>query len=224
MARPARSAAGPLGPPGAYRLHHRPPRVPRARPRRRAGAHRAPAGAPARRAARRWSTAGHRGARRGGRTGAPARDPAPAHARGPRSIERAGGAARSSPTPTRARSRSWRRRRCGCGACWAASARRATPLWRRGGRLAYVSDCGHGELAVVDLSPGASCGASRSATARATCRCTRGRTLWVSLGSSAAEIAVLDVRDPLRPRPVRRVAAAVPRPRRGFSPSGHRVG
>jgi hypothetical protein len=73
---------------------------------------------------------------------------------------------------------------------------------RSDGELAYVSDAGHGEIAVVDLVAGrvlrrVEVGAgARHLTLASDCR-----RLWVALGSSAAEIAVLDLSDPLRPRP-----------------------
>jgi DNA-binding beta-propeller fold protein YncE len=90
--------------------------------------------------------------------------------------------------------------------------------------LAYVSDSGHGEVAVVDLRAGrivrrvaAGDGARHLALSP------DGRWLWVALGSSAAEIAVLDVRDPERPRPAGRIRPPFPVHDVGFSPSGRRV-
>jgi hypothetical protein len=50
-----------------------------------------------------------------------------------------------------------------------------------------------------------------------------GQTLWVSLGSSAAHIVVVDVSDPARPKPVRRIAPPFLAHDVGFSPSGRRV-
>jgi DNA-binding beta-propeller fold protein YncE len=77
---------------------------------------------------------------------------------------------------------------------------------RARGDLAYVSDSGHGEIAVVDLA------AARvlrrvevGAGARHLSLDPDGRRLWVALGSSAAEIAVLDTSEPARPRPAGRV-------------------
>jgi hypothetical protein len=95
---------------------------------------------------------------------------------------------------------------------------------RAGGELAYVSDSGHGEVAVVDLVAGrvlrrvAVGGRARHLTLRPD-----GAELWVALGSSAAEIAVLDVREPARPRLVARVRPPFLAHDVGFSPSGRRV-
>ena len=92
------------------------------------------------------------------------------------------------------------------------------------GRLAYVSDSGHGEVAVVDLAAGrvlrrVEVGAgARHLTLRPD-----GAELWVALGSSAAEIAVLDVRDAQRPRLAGRVRPAFLAHDVAFSPSGRRV-
>jgi DNA-binding beta-propeller fold protein YncE len=70
-----------------------------------------------------------------------------------------------------------------------------------GGKLAYVSDSAHGEIAVVDLV------AARvlrrvevGAGARHLALHPDGRSLWVALGSSAAQIAVVDLREPEHPR------------------------
>jgi DNA-binding beta-propeller fold protein YncE len=71
-----------------------------------------------------------------------------------------------------------------------------------GGRLAYVSDSEHGEIAVVDLVAGRVLRRVEvGAGARHLALHPEGRRLWVALGSSAAQIAVLDVSDPVRPRP-----------------------
>jgi hypothetical protein len=95
----------------------------------------------------------------------------------------------------------------------------------RGDRdLAYVSDSGHGEIAVVDLAAGrvlrrvAVGDGARHLTLRPD-----GAELWVALGSSAAEIAVLDVREPERPRLRGRVRPPFLVHDVGFSPSGRRV-
>jgi DNA-binding beta-propeller fold protein YncE len=93
-----------------------------------------------------------------------------------------------------------------------------------GGRLAYVSDSGHGEIAVVDLRAGRVL--RRVAVgdgARHLSLHPSGHTLWVALGSSAAEIAVVDVSDPRRPRPTSRVRSGFLVHDVGFSPSGRRV-
>jgi hypothetical protein len=89
------------------------------------------------------------------------------------------------------------------------------------GRLAYVTDSGHGELAVVDLERGRLVRrVAVGSGARHLSLAPDGRTAWVSLGSSAAEIAVVDlaalrvlrvVRPPFLAHDV------------GFSPDGRRV-
>jgi hypothetical protein len=93
-----------------------------------------------------------------------------------------------------------------------------------GGALAYVSDGAHGEVAVVDVRAGRV--VRRVAVgdgARHLALSPDGRTLWVALGSSAARIAVLDVREPRHPRVVRHVAPPFLAHDVGFSPSGRRV-
>lgn len=90
--------------------------------------------------------------------------------------------------------------------------------------LAYVSDGDHGEIAVVDLR------AARvrwrvevGAGARHLSLDPTGRRLWVALGSSAAQLVVVDLGDPLRPRVLRRVRPPFLAHDVAFSPSGRRV-
>ncbi|HWI71421.1 MAG TPA: hypothetical protein VNT55_05670 [Baekduia sp.] len=94
-----------------------------------------------------------------------------------------------------------------------------------GGRLAYVSDSGAGEIAVVDVRAGRVL--RRVAVgdgARHLSLAPGGRWLWVALGSSAPEIAVLDLRaDPARPRPAGRIRTPWLVHDVAFSPSGRRV-
>jgi DNA-binding beta-propeller fold protein YncE len=94
-----------------------------------------------------------------------------------------------------------------------------------GGRLAYVSDSGAGEVAVVDVRAGRVL--RRVAVgdgARHLSLAPDGRWLWVALGSSAAEVAVLDLRgDPARPRPAGRIRTPLLAHDVAFSPSGRRV-
>lgn len=95
---------------------------------------------------------------------------------------------------------------------------------RPGGDLAYVSDSGHGEVAVVDLVAGrvlrrvAVGDGARHLTLRPD-----GAELWVALGSSASAIAVLDVREPEHPHLAGRVRPPFLAHDVGFSPSGRRV-
>jgi DNA-binding beta-propeller fold protein YncE len=90
------------------------------------------------------------------------------------------------------------------------------------GRLAYVTDSALGEVAVVDLVRDRVVnridvgGPARHVTAF-------GDTLWTSLGTQAARIAVLDVSEPLRPRLKGHVDPAFLAHDVGFTPRGGRV-
>ena len=93
-----------------------------------------------------------------------------------------------------------------------------------GGRWAYVTDSGTGELAVVDLERGRVLRrVFVGAAARHVTLDPAGRTLWIGLGSSAAELRVVSVADPAHPRVVRRVRPPFLAHDVGFSPSGRRV-
>lgn len=90
--------------------------------------------------------------------------------------------------------------------------------------VAYVSDSGRGELAVVDVRAGRVL--RRVAVgegARHLGIAPGGRRLWIALGSSASAIAVLDLRDPRRPRRVATVRPPFLAHDVAFSPSGRRV-
>ena len=92
------------------------------------------------------------------------------------------------------------------------------------GRHAFVTDGGHGEVAALDLVRGRVISRVEVGDgARHVTIDPRGRTLWVALGSSAAEIVVIDVADPARLRLVRRIAPPFLAHDVGFSPSGRRV-
>jgi DNA-binding beta-propeller fold protein YncE len=92
------------------------------------------------------------------------------------------------------------------------------------GRHAFVSDSARGEVATVDLQLGRVVarvpvgGPARHITAGPS-----GRTLWVSLGTKAQEIAVVDVSRPARPRFVRRFRPPFLAHDVGFVPSGRNV-
>jgi DNA-binding beta-propeller fold protein YncE len=92
------------------------------------------------------------------------------------------------------------------------------------GRLAFVSDSARGEVATVDLPLGRVVarvpvgGPARHITASP-----NGRTLWVSLGTKAQEIAVVDVSRPAQPRLVRRFEPPFLAHDVGFVPSGRDV-
>jgi DNA-binding beta-propeller fold protein YncE len=93
-----------------------------------------------------------------------------------------------------------------------------------GGGHAFVSDGARGELVVVDLRRGRIvAGVEVGAGARHLSLDPAGRTLWIALGSSATRIAVVDVADPLHPRPRRRVRPPFLAHDVAFSPSGRRV-
>jgi DNA-binding beta-propeller fold protein YncE len=94
----------------------------------------------------------------------------------------------------------------------------------RDGEVAYVTDGGNGELAVVDLVRGRvirriAVGAGARHIAISPDR----TTLWISLGSSAATIAIVDVGAPLHPRVRRHVHPPFLAHDVGFSPTGRRV-
>lgn len=93
-----------------------------------------------------------------------------------------------------------------------------------GARWAFVTDSGTGEIVVVDLERGRVVRRTAvGAHARHVTLDPAGRTLWIGLGSSAAEVVVVSVADPLRPRVVRRVRPPFLAHDVGFSPSGRRV-
>jgi DNA-binding beta-propeller fold protein YncE len=93
-----------------------------------------------------------------------------------------------------------------------------------GGGLAYVSDSGHGELAVVDVGAGRVIRRVEvGAGARHLTLSPDGRTLWVALGSTAERLAVVDLRDPRRPHLTRHVTPPFGAHDVAFSPSGRRV-
>jgi DNA-binding beta-propeller fold protein YncE len=94
----------------------------------------------------------------------------------------------------------------------------------REGRYAFVSDSGAGKLFVLDVLRGLTvASAELGGPARHISLRPDGDRLWVALGSKAERIAVVDVRDPLRPRLVRRFAPPWLAHDVGFAPSGGRV-
>jgi DNA-binding beta-propeller fold protein YncE len=73
-----------------------------------------------------------------------------------------------------------------------------------GGRYAFVTDARLGEVVTVDVVRGVVVGRAAVGTlARHLTISPWGGTLWVALGSKAEQIAVVDVRRPARPRPIR---------------------
>jgi hypothetical protein len=92
------------------------------------------------------------------------------------------------------------------------------------GRHAFVTDSGAGELATIDLDRARVVHrAAVGAHARHVTLDPAGRTLWIGLGSSAAELVVVDVGEPTKPRVVRHVTPPFPAHDVGFSPTGRRV-
>ena len=92
------------------------------------------------------------------------------------------------------------------------------------GGHAFVTDSGSGEVAVVDLRRGRVVRRVEvGALARHVTVDPAGRRLWISLGSWASAIAVVDISDPLRPRVVRTVRPPFLVHDVAFSPSGRRV-
>ena len=76
-----------------------------------------------------------------------------------------------------------------------------------GGRYAFVTDSGRGEVVTVDVVRGGVVGrVAVGGAARHISLDRRGRRLWVALGTKAERLAVVDVVRPERPRLVARLA------------------
>jgi DNA-binding beta-propeller fold protein YncE len=91
----------------------------------------------------------------------------------------------------------------------------------RDGRHAFVSDSGDARLVTIDAVRGAIVGHVKlSQWPRHLSLSRDGRTVWVSLGTAANAIAVVDVADPLRPRLIGHVRPRFPAHDVGFAPSG----
>lgn len=90
----------------------------------------------------------------------------------------------------------------------------------RDGRYAFVTDSGAQALVVVDVLRGrvvrrlAVGGPARHVSVDV-----KGRRLWTALGTKAARIAVVDIRDPLRPELLGRIRAPFLAHDVGFAPS-----
>lgn len=92
------------------------------------------------------------------------------------------------------------------------------------GRHAYVTDAGRGEVAVLDLVRGRVVARlAVGARARHVTIDPRGRRLWVALGSTAEEIAVLGVDAPDRLRLLHRFSPPFRAHDVGFAPDGRHV-
>jgi DNA-binding beta-propeller fold protein YncE len=92
------------------------------------------------------------------------------------------------------------------------------------GRLAYVTDSGRREVAVVDIRGRRIVG---RVAVNGACRHLGidldGSRLWVALGNAAEELAVLSLSDPARPRVVGRIRPPLRAHDVGFTPGGRRV-
>jgi DNA-binding beta-propeller fold protein YncE len=91
-------------------------------------------------------------------------------------------------------------------------------------RHAFVTDSGSKEVVSVDLSRGRSLGRLHlGGWARHVTLDPAGRTLWIGLGNAAAQVAVVDVSDPTRPKLVRKVTPPFLAHDVGFLPDGAHV-
>jgi DNA-binding beta-propeller fold protein YncE len=92
------------------------------------------------------------------------------------------------------------------------------------GRHAYVTDAERGEVVALDVVAGRVLSRTRvGRRARHITIAPRGRTLWVSLGSKAEEIAVVDITRRTHPRLVRRLRPPFLAHDVGWAPDGARV-
>jgi DNA-binding beta-propeller fold protein YncE len=92
------------------------------------------------------------------------------------------------------------------------------------GRHAYVSDSKRGEVVAVDVVAGRVLGrAAVGGPARHISIDSRGRILWVSLGSKADEVAVVGVADRARPRLLSRISPPFLAHDVGVAPGGRHV-
>ena len=92
------------------------------------------------------------------------------------------------------------------------------------GRYAFVTDSGLSGLAVVDVLRGRIVARlALGGPARHLSVDSSGRWLWAALGSKANRIAIIDVRDPRRPRLLGRIRPSFLAHDVGFAPGGRRV-
>ncbi|MBA2461212.1 MAG: PQQ-binding-like beta-propeller repeat protein [Actinobacteria bacterium] len=91
----------------------------------------------------------------------------------------------------------------------------------RNGRHAYVTDSGTGELAVLDVVRGRVVArAEIGAGARHLSLGRSDRRLWISLGTKAERVAIVDVSEPTRPRVLARISPPFLAHDVGFAPDG----
>jgi DNA-binding beta-propeller fold protein YncE len=89
------------------------------------------------------------------------------------------------------------------------------------GRHAFVTDSGRAELATVDVVRGKIVARLKLRLWPRHLSLSRdGRMLWVALGTASPEVAVVDVRDPLRPRLQGRMRPGFAAHDVGFAPDG----
>ena len=92
------------------------------------------------------------------------------------------------------------------------------------GRHAYVTDAKRGEVIALDVLRGRVLSRTRvGALARHVSIDPRGRTLWVALGSKAAQVAIVDISQRARPRLLRRIRPPFLAHDVGWAPGGKRV-
>jgi hypothetical protein len=92
------------------------------------------------------------------------------------------------------------------------------------GRYAFVTDSAESEVVAVDVLRGRALGRVRvSGWARHLTIDPAGRTLWVGLGTAEPKLAVVDVRDPARPRLLRHLRVGFGAHDVGFLPGGRGV-
>ena len=94
----------------------------------------------------------------------------------------------------------------------------------RDGRHAYVTDSARGEVVAIDVVSGRALGrAELGGPARHVSISPRARVLWVSLGSTADTIAIVDIVDRRAPRLVHRITPPFLAHDVGFTPNGRHV-
>ena len=94
----------------------------------------------------------------------------------------------------------------------------------RDGRYAYLSDSGSGEVVVLDVLAARVVGrVDVGGPARHIALDPSGRSVWTALGMKAEHVAIVDVRDPSRPRLVRRFRPPWLGHDVGFAPRGDRI-
>lgn len=92
----------------------------------------------------------------------------------------------------------------------------------RNGRHAYVTDSGTGEIAVLDVLRGRV--VTRAEIGAGVRHLSLGRSdrrLWVSLGTKAERVAIVDVSEPVRPRLLALIRPPFLAHDVGFAPDGH---